>query len=154
MPELTNGTWIVVADSEKALLMRNLTDHADPNFEVISREEQPEVAENADRPGRRADTGPNQMSAMEGTDWHILARDRFAKELAEILYDYAHKGAYDRLVIAAAPQLLGALRDELHPEVQSKIIAEIDKTLTNHPKPKMEAEIKAALEAMDAPEAE
>ncbi|MGD9864317.1 MAG: host attachment family protein [Pseudodonghicola sp.] len=147
MPELTNGTWIVVADSEKALLMRNLTDHADPNFEVIAREEQPEVPENADRPGRRADVGPGQMSAMEGTDWHELARDRFAKDLADILYRYAHKGAYDRLVIAAAPQLLGLLRDELHPEVQSKVVAEIDKNLANHTVRDLERLIKADLDA-------
>lgn len=147
MPELTNGTWIVVADSEKALLMRNLTDHADPNFEVIAREEQPEVPENADRPGRRADVGPGQMSAMEGADWHELARDRFAKDLADILYRYAHKGAYDRLVIAAAPQLLGLLRDELHPEVQSKVVAEIDKNLANHTVRDLEQLIKADLDA-------
>ncbi|MDF1715101.1 MAG: host attachment family protein [Antarcticimicrobium sp.] len=147
MAKLTNGTWIVVADSEKALLMRNLTDHADPNFEVISREEQPEVADNADRPGRRADTGPGQSSAMEQSDWHVLARDRFAKDLAGILYGHAHKGAYAHLVIAAAPDLLGKLRDELHPEVKSRVVAEIPKNMANHTIRDLERLIKADLDA-------
>ncbi len=148
MAELTNGTWIVVADSEKALLMRNLTDHADPNFEVIAREDQPEVADNADRPGRRPDTGSGQSSAMEQTDWHVLARDKFAKELAGILYDHAHKGAFSRLVIAADPKLLGQLRDELHGEVRAKVVAEIPKNMANHTVRDLERLIKADLEAM------
>jgi len=147
MAELTNGTWIVVADSEKALLMRNITDHADPNFEVIAREDHPEVADNADRPGRRPDTGSGQSSAMEQTDWHVLARDRFAKELAEILYGHAHKGAFTRLVIAAAPQVLGKLREELHPEVKAKVVAEIPSNLANHTVRDLERLIKADLDA-------
>jgi len=147
MADLTNGTWIVVADSEKALLMRNLTDHADPNFEVISREEQPEVPDNADRPGRRPDTGVGQSSAMEQSDWHVLARDRFAKELADILYAHAHKGAYTHLVIAAAPEVLGKLREELHPEVKARVVAEIPKNLANHTIRDLERLIKSGLDA-------
>lgn len=147
MPELTNGTWIVVADSEKALLMRNLTDHADPNFAVISREDQPEVADNADRPGRFP-SGGGQSSALEQTHWHVLARDKFAKELADILYAHAHKGAYEQLVIAAAPDLLGKLRDELHAEVKAKVVAEIPKNLANHTIRDLESQIKADLDAM------
>ena len=146
MAELTYGTWIVVADSEKALLMRNVTDHADPNFEIIEREDQPEVSDNADRPGRRSDTGAGQMSAMEQADWHILARDKFARELSDILYGHAHKGAFTRLVIAAAPQVLGRLRDELHSEVKNKVVAEIPTNLTNHTVRDLERLIKADLD--------
>ncbi len=150
MAKLENGTWIVVADSEKALFLRNQTDHEDPNFEIIAKEEQdrPPEAGPTDRPGRRSDSGPNQMSAMEDTHWHELARDRFAKDLAELLYRRAHKQAFDRLVIVAAPQVLGALRGELHQEVTDKLVAEIPKTLTNHPLRKLEKLIKAELDAM------
>ena len=149
MTKLTNGTWIVVADSERALFLRNLTDHADPNFEVIDKEEpetDPELLQPSDRSGRRADSGPNQRSAVEETRWHDLARDRFAGELADLLYAHAHKGAFDRLVLVASPQVLGALRDELHAEVASRVVAEIPKTLTNHPVRKLETLIKAELD--------
>jgi len=148
MPELTNGTWIVVADSEKALLMRNLTDNEDPNFQVIAREDQPEVSDNADRPGRLSGAAGTQISAMEQSDWHVLARDKFAKELAEILYRHAHKGAFEQLVIAAEPQVLGKLRDELHTEVKGKVVAEIPKNMANHTIRDLERLIKADLDAM------
>ncbi|MHA6263246.1 host attachment family protein [Arenibacterium sp. CAU 1754] len=146
MAKLKNGTWIVVADSEKALLMRNVTDDEDPHFEIIGREDQTPANEPADQPGRNADTAPGAKSAMQGTDWHALARDGFAKDLSDLLYSHAHKGAFDNLVIAAAPQLLGALRLELHSEVEKRIIAEIPKTLTNHPVRQLEALIKAELD--------
>lgn len=148
MAELTKGTWIVVADSDKALLLRNLTDHANPHFEVIGQEEQPHVDEYADRPGRRPGTGTTQISGMEKSHWHELARDRFAKELADLLYGHAHKGAFEQIVIVATPQLLGLLRDELHQEVANKVVAEIPKTLTNHTVSDLENLIKAELDAM------
>ena len=150
MVELKNGTWIVVADAEKALFLRNLTDHQDPNFQVIRKEE---FDSDAFRPawlsGRRADTGPGQKSAVnEADEWHDLARDSFARDLAALLYSRAHKGAFRRLVIAAAPDVLGALREEMHPEVAARVVAEIPKTLTNHPVRKLETLIKTELEAM------
>lgn len=148
MTQLTQDTWVVVADSEKALLLRNLTDHQDPNLEIIGREDGDALSGGTDRPGRRSDGGPNQMSAMEETDWHALARDRFAKDLAGLLYNHAHRRKFDRLVVAAAPQVLGALRGEMHKEVADRVVAEIPKTLTNHPVRKLEHLIKVELDAM------
>lgn len=146
MTKLDTGTWIVVADSEKALLLRNLTDHADPHLELVARADQPAPPEDADRAGRRPDTGPGQMSAMEQSDIQALARDRFAGALSDRLFDHLRQGDFDRLVVVAAPQLLGRLRDELHKEVAARIVAEIPKTLTNHPLPALERLIKAELE--------
>ncbi|MFC3118959.1 host attachment protein [Jhaorihella thermophila] len=51
-------------------------------------------------------------------------------------------------MIAAAPDVLGALRDELHKEVAERVVAEIPKTLTNHPVDQLEKVVKAELEAM------
>ena len=147
MTKLDQGTWIVVADAEKALLLENVTDHENPNFRIISREDNAEETEVADRPGRRPDGGPSQMSAMSEDNWHELSRDRFAHELAALLYGKAHKGAFTRLVVVAAPQVLGALRQELHSEVAGKVVAEIPKTLTNHPVDKLESLIKGELDA-------
>lgn len=151
MTELKEGTWVVVTDSEKALFMRNLTDHKDPYFEVTDKETQDnpsDMDQSANRPGRMPDTGPGQMSALDDTDWHELAKERFAKDLSDKLYADAHKGAFDRLVIAASPQVLGVLRSEMHKEVTDRIVAEIPKTLTNHPMAKIEEIIKAELDAL------
>lgn len=133
---LQTGTWIVVADGTKALFLVNEGDEHAAHFRVMRKEEQenPQAQDwAANRPGRFND-GPNvHRSAVEDTDWHELEQERFAGELADILYKRAHQGRFEKLVIAAAPQALGQIRKELHQEVVSRVIAEIDKDLTNHP---------------------
>ncbi|QYX57774.1 host attachment family protein [Roseovarius sp. SCSIO 43702] len=149
MAKLRQNTLVVVTDSEKALFLRNLTDHEDPNFEVEDQEEQdnPSDAEqSANRRGRMPDTGEGHRSAMDDTDWHELAKERFAKDLSDILYKEAHAGNFDHLVIAASPQVLGVLREEMHSEVLDRLVADIPKTLTNHPVDEIEKIVKAELD--------
>jgi protein required for attachment to host cells len=150
MVELKQGTWVVVTDSEKALFLRNMTDHENPNLDVFDEEEQEnpsDIEQSANRPGRMNDGGVQQRSALDDTDWHELAKERFAADLAEHLYAEAHKGAFERLVLVASPQVLGDLRQALHKEVADKVIAEVPKTLTNHPVNKIEALVKKELDA-------
>ncbi|MEX0310256.1 MAG: host attachment family protein [Tateyamaria sp.] len=150
MAKLDQGTWVVVMDSEKALFLRNLTDQQDPNLEVtdIEQQENPaDIDQSANRPGRINDGGPGHKSAMDDTDWHELAKERFAKDLADMLYADAHRGAFEKLVLVASPQVLGVVRDEMHKEVADKVIGEIPKTLTNHPVYEIEKIVKAELEA-------
>ncbi len=149
MANLSEGTWIVVTDSEKALFLRNLTDHQNPNLEVVAKERQenpPDHVQGANRPGRIADNGPGQKSAYEDTDWHELAKERFAADLSDLLYKRAHRGDFDRLVLVASPAVLGHLRDGMHKEVIDKVIAEVPKTLTNHPVREIEKLVKRELE--------
>ncbi|KUJ85213.1 hypothetical protein AVO45_17045 [Ruegeria marisrubri] len=151
MVKLRKGAWIVVADGNKALLLRNLVEYPAPSFEVIA-EQMPTVGADdlkpTDQSGRRADGGPNQKSAVAEPNWQQDARDRFAAELADLLYKRALKGAYDSLVLVASPKVLGALRPALHQEVARRVVAEIPKDLTNHPVPKLETLIKAEMDAM------
>lgn len=141
MTKLRNGTWVLVADGEKALFLQNQTDGEDPHLEVFREEGQenpPNREQAANRPGRFNDGPSTHRSAVDDTDWHQLAKDRFASELADILYKKAHAGLFDSLVVVAPPNTLGQLRDEVHQEVAEKIIGEIPKTLTNHPIDEME----------------
>lgn len=150
MARIRNGTWIVVTDSEKALFLRNLTDHEDPHLEVTGKDEQEnpsDIEQSANRPGRMQDTGVQQRSALDDTDWHELAKERFAADLAEKLYHEAHEGNFERLILVASPQVLGDLRAELHQEVSDRVVAEIPKTLTNHPVGKIEVLVKKELDA-------
>ena len=128
MSALDQGTYVLVADSEKALLLENITDGQDPHFEVRKKEEQDtpsEQAQSANRPGRMQDTGVGQRSALDDTDWHELAKERFADDIAELLYARAHKGKLGPVVLVAAPQVLGDLRPKLHKEVNALITGEI-----------------------------
>ncbi|MDU8912570.1 host attachment family protein [Aestuariicoccus sp. MJ-SS9] len=148
MTTLTQGTWVLVADGEKALFLRNDLDAETPDLNVVRLQSQdnPSNRDQSTGPqGRRADGGSGQRSAMEETDWHQLAKERFAHDLAEVLYRQVHKGAFDRLVVVAPPHVLGDLRDAMHKEVADRIVAELPKTLTNHPIDKIEALLRAEL---------
>lgn len=141
MTRLTHGTWVLIADGEKALFTRNVDDDQNPTLEVIRKDEQDNPANHeqaANRPGRFNDGPSIHRSAVDDTDWHQLAKDRFADDLAAHLYDQAHKGRFDRLVLVAPPGTLGELRKAIHKEVADKVIAEIPKTLTGHPLDKIE----------------
>jgi protein required for attachment to host cells len=141
MSVLTNGTWVLVADGEKALFLRNLTDAENPNLKIVREEEQenpPSREQGTDKAGRMQDTGVQQMSAMQETDWHQLAEDRFADDLADLLYKMAHRHSFERIVICAAPKVLGEIRHKMHKEVESRVVGEVPKDLTNHPRDEME----------------
>ncbi|MFP4240183.1 host attachment family protein [Rhodosalinus sp.] len=141
MSVLTNGTWVLVADGEKALFLRNLTDAKNPNLEVVRTKEQdnpPSREQGTDRAGRMPDSGVQQMSALDETDWHRLAEDRFADDLADLLYKMAHRHNFERIVICAAPKVLGEIRHKMHKEVSSRVVGEVPKDLTNHPRDEME----------------
>ena len=145
---LTHGTWILVADSEKALFLRNETDAQNPNFVIVEKDEQENPAtsdQGTDKPGRMPDTGVQQRSGMEDTDWHRLAKERFARDLSDRLYELAHRGSFDRIVLVAAPRILGALRDGLHKEVRDRVVGEVDSNLTREPIDAIERHVAKAL---------
>jgi protein required for attachment to host cells len=132
---LKHGLWIVVADGEKALFLRNQGDTQYPNLQVVQEMEQENPAtrdQGSDRPGRYSDGPSVHRSAVEDTDWHRLGKERFAEKIAERLYKLAHRGAFKEIVLIAPPQVLGEMRRKLHKEVGDRIRAEIPKTVTNH----------------------
>lgn len=151
MTKLRNGTMVVIADSEKALFAVNLTDGENPNLDIVRVDEEdnpPDREQKANRAGKTHESsGPGQRS-YDDTDFHELQKERFAADLADKLYKMAHKGKFETLVIVASPQVLGVLRDEMHQEVSSKVIAEIPKTLTNHPLHEIEQLVKKELAEM------
>ncbi len=145
--KLDHGPWVVVADGEKALFLRNEGDNQYPNLSVFRemQEENPPTREQgSDRPGRFGDGPSPHRSAVADTDWHRLAKERFADEVAECLYRLAHDGAFERLVLVAPPVVLGEIRKKLHKEVTDRLLGEVPKTLTNHPVPEIEKIIQAA----------
>ncbi|SEQ66272.1 host attachment family protein [Thalassovita taeanensis] len=147
MTKLTQGTWVLVADGKKALFLENITDEKDPNLKVVRVQQQDnprDGEQTSDRPGHTVTAGGGgRRAAMEGADWHQIAEDTFAAEIADILYQRAHAGAFRHLVLVAPPKTLGELRKHLHAEVTACVVAEIAKDLTNHPMPEVEKLVKA-----------
>jgi len=132
---LKHGMWVMVADGEKALFLKNEGDTKYPSLSVIREiyEENPPTREQgSDRPGRLSDGPGAHRSAVADTDWHKISKERFADEIAARLYKMAHRGDFKEMVLVAPPVVLGELRKKLHKEVDGRITAAIPKTLTNH----------------------
>ncbi|HVW55329.1 MAG TPA: host attachment family protein [Rhizobiaceae bacterium] len=133
--KLEHDIWVLVADGEKALFLRNEGDREYPNLQVVremTEENPPTHEQGTDRPGRLSDGPSIHRSAVADTDWHKIAKERFADEIAARLYRMAHRGDFDRIILVAPPVVLGELRKKLHKEVGEKIAAEVPKELTGH----------------------
>ncbi|MTH79919.1 host attachment family protein [Paracoccus aestuariivivens] len=145
---LKNGTWVLIADGDKALFLINEGDTENPDLQVqreITQDNPPDREQSANRPGRQQQSVGSARSAYEDTDWHELAKERFADHLAEFLYEKAHGAAFEQILLIAAPEVLSELRKKMHKEVSDRVVREIPKVLTNHPLPEIENLIRAQL---------
>src|SRR5258707_2687510 len=133
-PIIPRNSLILVGDGQKTLFLRN-TGSAQRIDLVVERILEQEIRQRASRarPGRSIASVGVARSAMEEADWHHIANERFASEIAKALYRHAHANLFERLVIIAPPKILGKLRKAFHPEVVARIAAEIPKELTSHP---------------------
>lgn len=147
MMRITNGTHVVIADSEKALYLVNRTDGEDPHLQVAKQEQQDNPATRDQAANRRGHMAPGvgPKSAFDDTDWHELQKERFAEDIADHLYEMAHSGEIERLILVAGPKVLGNIRDALHVTVREKIVAEVDKNLAGHPLHEIEKILKVTL---------
>lgn len=146
---MTN-TWILAADGNQARLLKGINFLKDgqksPEQEIFRSE--PKRAQDimSDKPGRScASHGPGR-SAMEYTSDPVRdEQERFTAEVAEKLEGYADAGAFDRLIVCAAPQTLGALRSMLGAKSREKTTAEIDKDFTNLPTEKLVSSVRSIM---------
>ncbi len=143
------NAWVVIVDGEKALYLVNKGDDMDMNLVVRDKEEQdnPKAQDwAANRPGRFNDGPSVQRSSVDDTDWHQLEKERFAKDVADQLYQDAHKGRFKDLIIVASRPALSELRKELHPEVAKCLRLDVAKVLTNHPLDEIETLLSREME--------
>ena len=145
---LPKGVWIVVADGEKAMVLENTGTPVAPRLSMIARDEAEPVAVASDRPGRMMDVGPGQRSALEQPDFARLTAENFASDLVAMLEHRLRRGKFAKLILVAPPQVLGALRDQMDDGLRGHVVAEIDKTLTNHPINKITDIVAAEIDAL------
>ncbi len=138
--KIKHGSWIVVADGAKYLLLVNQGDAFALDLRVQDHVEEAHSAthdQGTDRPGRFPDPAGGK-SAVSQADWHQLEEAEFADKLADRLRMAALKGEFETLVLVADPRTLGNLRPKLHEEVRKRLIAEVPKDLTREPVSKIE----------------
>jgi protein required for attachment to host cells len=129
--------WIVIADGTQA----HVYEHTGPGsglvivkgFDLsIDPLQSREIG--SDRPGRTfASHGTHRSAKAPSTDPAQHRETEFIRSLAGMLDSKAKAGAFDKMVIAAAPIALGDLRKALSDHVKKRVIAELDKDLTNIP---------------------
>ncbi len=132
---IPNDCFVVVADGRKMLLLRNDGDADYPNLVVEEKHRQqnpPDRDQKSAEAGRAFSSASDRRSKFEETDFHQLEEDRFAVDVAEMLYERAFKGEFDKLIVVAPPRTLGEMRKHYHKEVGDRLIGEIDKDLTGH----------------------
>lgn len=135
-------TWVLIADGNHAKIFeyggpgKGLTALPDLMFEEESLRAQDIMS---DRPGRSFSSVGHGRSGYEySTDPVDVRETRFVTKVAGLLDDKLRAGAFDRLVIAAAPQALGEIRPQLSKAVQAAVVAELAKDLTSMPTDKLE----------------
>jgi protein required for attachment to host cells len=138
--EIPAGALVMIGDGKRALFLRNMGTrrHVELLTErVLTLENPPTHEQGTDRPGRYFASDGTHRSAVEQTDWHQLAEDRFATEIAAALHRMIQARQFDKLVVIAPPRMLGNLRTALHPEVTAHIVAEAAKDLTARSLPEL-----------------
>ena len=115
-------TLVIVADGGGARVLRNAGAVFDPKL----------VEEKVLAPRDLDDDGPAGPIPTE-TRGEEIDEATFAKQLANWLNARALRQEFDSLVLMADPQTLGQIRRSLHKEVNDRLIAEIDKNMTNAP---------------------
>lgn len=138
-------TWIVLADGAKARVLA-YQGPKNPLAEVeeLAHRNQPTRTLVSDDRGRSHNRVGDGRAAMEHpTAPHRYEKEIFAREIAGFLENRLED--YDRLVLAAAPQTLGDLRQVLPPQVEARIGGELDKDLTSVSLPELPAHLQGVL---------
>lgn len=126
-------TWILIADGARARIFlnagpgRGLSPAVDDEFAT---ERRPTRDVMADRPGTAVPGAGPRHGYAPRVDWHQFEKRRFAASMAGVLNEAARRRAFDRLVLVAPPEPLGALRAKLEPTARQRVVREIGKDLT------------------------
>lgn len=125
---------VLVCDGQRVQLYRNSGSLFEPELDLLEAREQdnpPSREQGKDKPGRLNDSLGNR-SAVEITDLHRQAEERFAAEIAAKFNDDTRRGIAEPVILVAPPRMLGSLRKLIDDQARRHVIAELDKDLTGH----------------------
>ena len=149
MALLAKGTWAIVMDEERAIILENTGTVDRPHLQEVDRIEAEPPAPYSDRPGRMHDVGKDHRSAMETPDLDRIGGERLA---AQVVGQLKKVAGTRPVMIAAAPQVLGAVRAELDRQdavtgpAKINLLCTIPKTLTGMAPSKLPPILQAALD--------
>ena len=121
---------VALANGEKFLLMRNVGQPLEPKLQRLGELDLELTNFSA---GVRHQDPAGQRNGS--TDLDELAH---GAAIAGWLNSQALRGGIEQVVIAADPRTLGQIRQHCHKELESRIVGEVAKDLTNSPVPDIE----------------
>jgi protein required for attachment to host cells len=128
--KLKSGEWVVICDGGKALVLCNIGDEVYPQLKVIEEyqhENKPTRELGSDKPPRVHESVGGNRSALEQTDFHDKAEQKFLEKLAGRIDGAVREGKVKHLILVAPPRALGMIRRVYTPVVREALKVEIEK---------------------------
>jgi protein required for attachment to host cells len=144
--KIHSGDWVVVCDGAKALILENAGDAISLNLktrEVHEQVDEKTHEQGTDAPGRSVNSIDARRSAMEQTDWHDQAEQKFLTDLSKRLDAAITAGETKSMVLVAPPRALGVIRQACTPNLRNALRAEIDKDYVKMPVHEIEKHLAA-----------
>ena len=144
--KIHSGDWVVVCDGAKALILENAGDAISLNLktrEVHEQADEKTREQGTDAPGRSVNSIDARRSAMEQTDWHDQAEQKFLTDLSKRLDAAITAGETKSMVLVAPPRALGVMRQACTPNLRNALRAEIDKDYVKMPVHEIEKHLAA-----------
>ncbi len=127
--------WVLAADNSRARIFETtrrtvLEKEIETMVHPAGRQSVQELIE--DRPGRspHPSTSEKRVAYAPTVDPKKHEVQQFARSLAKLLNNGARENKYQKLYVVAPPSFLGMIRSELDGQSRERIIAEIDKNVT------------------------
>jgi protein required for attachment to host cells len=121
--------WVLVADKSVARIFMKDDGHLELIAEAFPQESL-NAGLNNKSIGRVVSAGGHHHKFEPHMEQSRLDEVLFTQDIAHWLDMTKTEDAFDRLVVVAAPRVLGDLRNTLGRAVKSRIVAEVDKDLT------------------------
>ncbi len=131
---INRKAWIVVADGGRANVYENVGEIGELKLALVRSSSQHTGHTHElgrDKPGRMNDNSGYSKSALESTNIHEVAEDRFLKGVMDHLAQDVQSGECAEVILIAPPQALGDLRKHLPANVAKVVVGEIGKDYTH-----------------------
>ena len=129
--KLAGGAWVVVADEEKALVMRNVGDAFAPVLELVEQIDHRAAQAMKERSARSHDD--NKHKTLEPPGYYRMTSAALADLVTAHLLSAKTAGLIESLVLVAPAQVLSALRHALDGHFGAEMVTEFARTLTDVP---------------------
>jgi protein required for attachment to host cells len=130
-------TWYVITDGGRARIVqkRDAQDAFDTHREFVSADIHRHTHEfGMERPGRTHESAGSAHHALQPReDLHRADKRNFVYEVARALNEATARDEFDRLILVAPAHALAELNHALDAPAQRKIVAQLQKDLTNVP---------------------